>query len=772
MTMSDGIQLRPAQADILTYQSGRMAVSAVPGSGKTFTLSLLAASLIAEGKIDVARGQQILIVTYMNSGADNFRRKIREHLQGKGVPPAGFDVRTLHSLGLEIVRLAEGGGSRTSIGGANDLIVLDDAQSNLYLGRAVDNWRTAHPDSWASFLPQGDQRTLNRWRGIVERTARAFIRTAKNERYQPFQIHDQLQLSQTSELHNFAEDGAEIAYEFVSMFAGIYGQYQTILSRQGARDFDDLIWQAANLLEQRADIAETLSNRWPYVLEDEAQDSVPLQEILLGALTKSTTNWVRVGDPNQAITTTFTAADPQYFKDFIARPDVKLHPLPNSGRCAEVIMGAANEILHWVSDQHPVAEVAARTFLKQDILPTPAGDAQPNPEHGDIRIKVFRNREDEEFPAIANLANLYTERFPDHTVAILVPTNDAGHQIAEHLEAQQVDYDNLLRGGSREKRIATALHALLSILANPLSTRSLATAYGALYEIGHPSVAKARWVDSENPAAYLERRKTLLLSAHSPEALLFPAPGQTIEAALPANVPKSDELIDLEHFVAFIQRVFEFRPLPIDDLALALGDELFASGSADQLDLALAYQIAGVLRRWRDAEPDWRLPELVAQLADVAEGRRQLPIVDPGEIGFEPTPGRITLITQHKSKGLEWDGIFLVGVDGRWLPGSLEGYFQGTYEFLGGNPEALVTAQLRYLMKGDAGTLPERSATETANIDVISERLRLFYVALTRSRRYLHISRSRASTRYNRERKSEPATVMGVLYAYLKARPG
>ncbi|MCB0013401.1 MAG: ATP-dependent helicase, partial [Anaerolineales bacterium] len=250
--MSLTIQLRPAQAEILKYQDGLMAVSAVPGSGKTFTLSLLAAQLIAAGKVEVTKGQQILVVTYMNSGADNFRRRIREHLEALGVPPAGYDVRTLHSLGLEIVRLAQGGGSRTSVG-ANDLLVLDEAQSNLYLTRAVDNWRTAHPDEWAGFLPEGDQRTLNQWRNIVERTARAFIRTAKNERYQPFQIYDQLQLSQTTDLHDFAADESEIAYEFVSMFAGIYGQYQTILSRQGALDFDDLIWQAANLVEQRED---------------------------------------------------------------------------------------------------------------------------------------------------------------------------------------------------------------------------------------------------------------------------------------------------------------------------------------------------------------------------------------------------------------------------------------------------------------------------------------------------------------------------------------
>jgi DNA helicase II / ATP-dependent DNA helicase PcrA len=101
------MNLRPAQADILTYENGRLAISAVPGSGKTFTLSLLAAQLIANGSIDADAGQQILIVTYLNASVDTFKARIRKRLDEMDLPPIGFDVRTLHSLALEIVRFAD-----------------------------------------------------------------------------------------------------------------------------------------------------------------------------------------------------------------------------------------------------------------------------------------------------------------------------------------------------------------------------------------------------------------------------------------------------------------------------------------------------------------------------------------------------------------------------------------------------------------------------------------------------------------------------------------
>ncbi len=171
-------------------------------------------------------------------------------------------------------------------------------------------------------------------------------------------------------------------------------------------------------------------------------------------------------------------------------------------------------------------------------------------------------------------------------------------------------------------------------------------------------------------------------------------------------------------------------------------------------------------------QPDWRLPELTAELASIASGYRKLPIPRPSDYGFEPKAGRVTLATQHGAKGLEWDAVFLVGIDGYWIPGTLEAPFRGEHDFLGGDPIAEVHAQLRYLMQGDGGLYDGRTATESAHIDVISERLRLLYVGITRARRLLHVSRSRTTRHWNKEQEARPATVLGVLFQYLKKQRG
>ena len=102
--MSMAFQPRPAQLDILEYRGGKMGVAAVPGSGKTHTLALLAARLVLTA---VDEDQEVLVVTLVNSAVDNFRQRINRLIvsQERGLLPwFGYRVRTLHGLAHDIVR--------------------------------------------------------------------------------------------------------------------------------------------------------------------------------------------------------------------------------------------------------------------------------------------------------------------------------------------------------------------------------------------------------------------------------------------------------------------------------------------------------------------------------------------------------------------------------------------------------------------------------------------------------------------------------------------
>ncbi|HUS93606.1 MAG TPA: ATP-dependent helicase [Patescibacteria group bacterium] len=756
------MQLRPAQEIILQYSGGRLAVNAVPGSGKTFTLSLLSANLIAQGRINVELGEQVLIVTYLNASVDTFRAGIRQHLADLGLDELGFDVRTLHSLSLEIIRHSESGLTNPEL----ELAVADESLSERILFQAVDGWSGVNPDLMTTFLPNNSPQMRVRWREMTVKLARDIIRTAKNRRYSPHQIRDELSKTDVSEPGGCSQEfqQSDDNISLMSMLVDIYQRYQTTLDRLHTLDFDDIIWQAVDLLESREDLAYVFRERWPYVLEDEAQDSVPLQEKLLNALTGQGGHWVRVGDPNQAITSTFTAADPRHFSSFIRRSDVSSLPLPNSGRSARKIYQLANTLIDWVMNDHPVLEVRQHAFLKQYILAAPSGDSQPNPSDRESTIifKAYKHREEEELPGVARLATKLTRQKPKLSVAILTPTNALGKAIAGHLDHLGADYDDMLRGSGKVREVSSILRAVVSTLSNPLSKTDLEALYTALCEINHSSIAGVH--DSKRISA-------LLRSISRPEMFLFPLEPQDLDSTLPAGIPSGEDVRFLHNFSVFLQRLFKLRPLAVDDLILSLSEVIFASGDEDssisyELELAVAYQIASEMRLRFDSQPDWRLPELAVELADLANGRRQLQSFNPKESGYKPVPGRITLATQHSAKGMEWDAVFLVGVDEFWIPGDLDAHFQGVNDFIGGDLSAEVNALLLEIMADDHGHYPGRTATESAHIEVICERLRLLYVGITRARKNLYISRSQHIHRFNGDIAVRPATVLAALYDF------
>ncbi|NLG41401.1 MAG: UvrD-helicase domain-containing protein, partial [Chloroflexi bacterium] len=122
--MSAEPRLRPSQQDIMTYRGGLMGISAVPGSGKTWTLSQLAVRLILS--TDLEPDQEILVVTFSNSAADNFSTRIGEQLRANGlIEGFGYRVRTLHGLANDIIHERP-----ELVGLSNDFGIIDEAESN------------------------------------------------------------------------------------------------------------------------------------------------------------------------------------------------------------------------------------------------------------------------------------------------------------------------------------------------------------------------------------------------------------------------------------------------------------------------------------------------------------------------------------------------------------------------------------------------------------------------------------------------------------------
>lgn len=138
--------LRTGQKGLANWRGGEMAVSAVPGAGKSHSLSVAAAIAIAQNQLHSR--QQLVVVTYTRSAAANIKSKIRDRLKDLMLPPGGFIVHTLHGLALNIAN------SHRELSGLNldrVTIVVPNMGHRLIRG-AVEKWIAGHPSQYQRLL--------------------------------------------------------------------------------------------------------------------------------------------------------------------------------------------------------------------------------------------------------------------------------------------------------------------------------------------------------------------------------------------------------------------------------------------------------------------------------------------------------------------------------------------------------------------------------------------------------------------------------------------
>ena len=130
------INYRKDQIPIMNYECGTMAVPAVPGAGKTFIVTNLVAKLLEENKNEKGK---ILILTYMNSAANNFKGRIKKILEEKGIESTnGFEVMTIHSLAAKIIKEKP-----EAMMLSEDFNIADDFQKTMMLNDCINTFRAS-----------------------------------------------------------------------------------------------------------------------------------------------------------------------------------------------------------------------------------------------------------------------------------------------------------------------------------------------------------------------------------------------------------------------------------------------------------------------------------------------------------------------------------------------------------------------------------------------------------------------------------------------------
>ena len=785
---------RPSQQRILEYTGGRLGIAAVPGAGKTQILSALAAQIIASGAL--GDDQEVLIVTLVNSAVDNFEARIKRFFENPLQALYRYRVRTLHGLAHDIVREKP-----ASVGLDQRFIIIDEREAGFIRRESVNAWLASN--SLDDYLDTGLDQSKRDWvqrqqlPDLLDSLANAFIRSSKDRLLTPEGLRARL-------------DQSPAPLPLAELGWSMYADYQRALTYRGAVDFDDLIRLALTLLENDADYLERLHYRYPFILEDEAQDSSMTQERILSLLSGgrvvpsdseertetsgfhetsgldtprpargySTSelggNWVRVGDPNQAIFETFTTASPELLRAFIRNnPSVDM---PESGRSQPSILALANHLIDWVMTSHP--DLNARTALSvPHIVPVPEGYEPVNPPDNPEAIRFISKRytPEEEMDAVVKSVKKYVDSFaktpvPERpTIAILVPRNQRGIEVIDALRKRNIEPIELVSSTSETRAAAGSMNYLLSFLADPQSASKLARAYqvwrrdifgsnkivgtGLAPVQGEDGADDDRQAHLEDMRPYIEQIPALLRKLTDVENFVAPLTASpsprgrgeglrddwlsAIAEAEPEQVVQ-----ELSAFRVNVQRWLNAVTLPIDQLVLTLAQDVFTQPA----DLALSHKLALVLRQVADDHPDWRLPELTAELAVIAKNERRFIGFSSDDSGFDPERhrGRVVVTTMHKAKGLEWDRVYLMSVNNYDFPSNMPNdrfISERWYIRSGLNLEAEALAQLTALeASSEYDWYEEGTATLRSRLDYVKERLRLFYVGITRAKRELIVT--------------------------------
>lgn len=742
-------QLRDGQRQMADWEGGELAVSAVPGSGKSTGMAGAAAIAIAQNRLHIHH--QLVVVTFTRSAAASLKGKIRRHLQTLGLPSTGFVVHTLHGLALQIATRHP----ELSTLSLDALTLISPNRSHQLLRQSVEHWANSHPRLYKRLLEgnqsDGEETERLRRQGVLRtevlpHLGYTAIHEAKSSGLLPSDLFElaQIQESQTSGEH----------YPILRIAAGLYETYQQQLRSRSLIDYDDMILGALRVLED-VGARRLWQNQVFAVFEDEAQDSSPLQAKLLEILAqkeqssvgtssvgagsvgaglsksrlidknldkpaptasesanKPTINLIRVGDPNQAINSTFTPADPIYFRQFCdrLRNQNQLISLDCAGRSSPIILQAANFMLQWVN-QHiqQQNQPAPLPFSLQRIQPVPPEDPQPdaNPAPEGKGLELYTPRD--VFQSVEwigdRIKTLFTQD-PYRSAAVLVRTNDQGRFVAHQLREKYGTEINLFEvaESDRHSHVPAEILNLLNFLERPHSPDTLKAALTVL--------ANRRLIPPQDLNAL----------ASLPEVFLYPGP---------LDSPGSETSKSARRYCrALLRARLDLPPYQlIPFLGLALRYTQNELATADKLAERVTQQTLG----------DSSLSALLRVLTEIVQSERFEPVqVDTADDSPYMRLGQLTIITMHKAKGLDWDYVFLPFLHKNMIPGSF--WTPPQTRFLGDFSLAEVArAQIRAYLHGDP--IPEgNEAWEEAEQLKTAEEYRLLYVAMTRAKRLLWMS--------------------------------
>ncbi|GHT45014.1 DNA helicase [Planctomycetales bacterium] len=458
--------------------------------------------------------------------------------------------------------------------------------------------------------------------------------------------------------------------------AEIYPLYQDELRRANAVDFDDLLLHTAVLLKENPEIRRTLDNRFRYVLVDEYQDTNSVQYVIAKALSLDHRNLAVTGDPDQSIYG-WRGANINNILDFEKDfPDAKTIRLEENYRSTPQILAVADAL------------IANNIYRKEKKLFT------QNPAGLPVRlVRCIDQREEADTIAAEIAREIQSGKRQPKDYAIFYRMNALSRNLEHALRSQKIPFQ-LIRGLEffNRKEVKDVL-AYLRVIFNPADTVSLTRI------INEP----ARGIGKTTLQKLANRANELGV------ATLNIARDIDTFAGVAVKTKKA-----VQQFVALMDRLSDLsaQEYPVASLIEAVLNEsgyrkqyAESESEEDQERLENIEELITVAKEFDERETNVAadsaalLPaELRSSLEEFLEQAALVSDVD----ALEDDTNRVSLMTLHAAKGLEYPVVYIIALEDGILP-------------------------------------HERSTHDPAQLE---EERRLFFVGITRAEEELRISRA------------------------------
>ncbi len=423
------------------------------------------------------------------------------------------------------------------------------------------------------------------------------------------------------------EDREARMYEMMT----VYEQYQVRLRAANAMDFDDLLINMLVLMRTFPEVRERIQTQFQYILVDEYQDTNYIQFLLVKMLAEPQNNICVVGDDAQSIYS-FRGADIRNILNFRQQyPDAKLFKLERNYRSTQTIVNAANSLIH-----KNVHQIEKTVYSEKE-------QGQP------LHLQPYM---DDRTEALGVATAIQRQKHKGYdSFAVLYRTNAQSRVIEGELRKLNIPYR--IYGGTsfyQRKEIKDAL-GYLRLAVNPRDNEAL------LRIVGFPGRGIGETTMKKVSLNAIEHHKPYLDVMRRPEET-----GLDVGAGIAKK---------LQAFAAYMDGLSE-QSETMDAYAFT---EMVLRTSGVMTALALDRSTEGIDRAQNVQELLNAIREFVEQRAN--EGIDYTPITDfLSEVSLQTdqdenltdTSERVTLMTVHAAKGLEFPVVFIVGMEENLFP--------------------------------------------------------------------------------------------------------